>query len=194
MFPDEDACCAYLVAHRWPEGVHCPRCGNAKVYTLEGQSALAVPRVRPADRLSLLASSPGPSSRTRTSLSATGSASSISCSPAKRALARCKSCATWVSAPTKPLGTCATASAPRLIEDIPQAGRHRRSRRNLRRRQRQEPAFEQARRHERTRLRSLKTPVIGAVERKGNVVARVSRTRIKRHAPRLCPRSGLQQG
>jgi len=30
-FPDEDACCAYLVGHRWPEGVACPRCGNVKV-------------------------------------------------------------------------------------------------------------------------------------------------------------------
>jgi transposase-like protein len=26
-FPDEDACCAYLVKHRWPDGVFCPRCG-----------------------------------------------------------------------------------------------------------------------------------------------------------------------
>jgi len=26
-FPDEDACAAYLVAHRWPTGVRCPRCG-----------------------------------------------------------------------------------------------------------------------------------------------------------------------
>ena len=31
-FPDEDACCAYLVGHRWPEGVACPRCGNVKVF------------------------------------------------------------------------------------------------------------------------------------------------------------------
>lgn len=31
MFPHEDACAAYLVARRWPEGVHCPRCGNTKV-------------------------------------------------------------------------------------------------------------------------------------------------------------------
>jgi hypothetical protein len=30
-FPDEDACCAYLVGHRWPDGVACPRCGNVKV-------------------------------------------------------------------------------------------------------------------------------------------------------------------
>ena len=34
LFPDEDACKAYLVVHRWPTGVHCPRCGNTKVYEL----------------------------------------------------------------------------------------------------------------------------------------------------------------
>jgi IS1 family transposase/transposase-like protein len=34
MFPDEDACIAYLVARRWPNGVRCPRCGNEKVYGL----------------------------------------------------------------------------------------------------------------------------------------------------------------
>ena len=33
-FPDEDACDAYLVAHRWPDGVHCPRCGSTRVYPL----------------------------------------------------------------------------------------------------------------------------------------------------------------
>ncbi len=33
-FPDEDACRAYLIARRWSNGVHCPRCGNAKVYAL----------------------------------------------------------------------------------------------------------------------------------------------------------------
>ena len=32
MFPDEDACKAYLQARRWPEGVACPRCGNTKVF------------------------------------------------------------------------------------------------------------------------------------------------------------------
>lgn len=32
--PDDDACKNYLVARRWPEGVCCPRCGNAKVYPL----------------------------------------------------------------------------------------------------------------------------------------------------------------
>jgi transposase-like protein len=32
LFPNEDACKAYLVARRWPEGVHCPRCGNVDVY------------------------------------------------------------------------------------------------------------------------------------------------------------------
>jgi transposase-like protein len=30
-FPDEDACCVYLVGHRWPTGIACPRCGNVNV-------------------------------------------------------------------------------------------------------------------------------------------------------------------
>ena len=30
-FPNEEACCAYLVGHRWPDGIACPRCGNVKV-------------------------------------------------------------------------------------------------------------------------------------------------------------------
>jgi hypothetical protein len=34
MFPDEEACKAYLVARRWPEGVRCPRCGSPAVYDL----------------------------------------------------------------------------------------------------------------------------------------------------------------
>jgi len=34
LFPDEDACDAYLVAHRWPDGVRCPRCGSERVYPL----------------------------------------------------------------------------------------------------------------------------------------------------------------
>jgi len=34
MFPvgDDEACKAYLVARRWPDGVKCPRCGNADLY------------------------------------------------------------------------------------------------------------------------------------------------------------------
>jgi transposase-like protein len=32
LFPSEDACKTYLQARRWPEGVHCPRCGNVDVY------------------------------------------------------------------------------------------------------------------------------------------------------------------
>src|ERR1700722_10013231 len=31
---DDDACSAYLKARRWPAGVHCPRCGNPAVYDL----------------------------------------------------------------------------------------------------------------------------------------------------------------
>lgn len=34
MFPSEDACAAYLVAHRWPDGVHCPRCGSVRVFAM----------------------------------------------------------------------------------------------------------------------------------------------------------------
>jgi IS1 family transposase len=29
---DDEACLRYLVARRWPNGVHCPRCGNADLY------------------------------------------------------------------------------------------------------------------------------------------------------------------
>ncbi len=36
-FPDEEACKAYLVARRWPDGVRCPRCGNPKVYDLRSR-------------------------------------------------------------------------------------------------------------------------------------------------------------
>src|ERR1700733_12590581 len=34
MFPigDDEACKAYLVPRRWPEGVKCPRCGNGDLY------------------------------------------------------------------------------------------------------------------------------------------------------------------
>jgi transposase-like protein len=34
MFPDETACDTYLVEHRWPAGVVCPRCGSDHVYKL----------------------------------------------------------------------------------------------------------------------------------------------------------------
>src|SRR6202453_3470822 len=29
---DEEACQRYLIARRWPQGVHCPRCGNTDLY------------------------------------------------------------------------------------------------------------------------------------------------------------------
>src|SRR5713226_5448972 len=38
MFPHEDACRAYLVARRWPEGVYCPRCGNVKVFPVKSMA------------------------------------------------------------------------------------------------------------------------------------------------------------
>jgi transposase-like protein len=36
-FPDEDSCKEYLVRRRWPMGVRCPRCGNDKVYELKAR-------------------------------------------------------------------------------------------------------------------------------------------------------------
>lgn len=33
-FPHEDACREYLTKNRWPKGVHCPHCGFEKVYDL----------------------------------------------------------------------------------------------------------------------------------------------------------------
>jgi transposase-like protein len=35
LFPNEDACCAYLVGRRWPEGVRCPRCGAEVTHTVK---------------------------------------------------------------------------------------------------------------------------------------------------------------
>ena len=37
QFPDENACKAYLMENRWPDGVHCPRCGHEHVYALESR-------------------------------------------------------------------------------------------------------------------------------------------------------------
>jgi transposase-like protein len=34
-FPNEEACDAYLVAHRWPDGIICPRCGSDRPYPLK---------------------------------------------------------------------------------------------------------------------------------------------------------------
>jgi len=38
LFPTDDACKAYLAKRRWPSGVvTCPRCGNDKVWTLKAR-------------------------------------------------------------------------------------------------------------------------------------------------------------
>ena len=34
-FPDEEHCDAYLTARRWPDGVSCPRCGGLRAYPLK---------------------------------------------------------------------------------------------------------------------------------------------------------------
>jgi len=35
-FPDENACAAYLVEHRWGDVISCPRYGNVAVTSLSG--------------------------------------------------------------------------------------------------------------------------------------------------------------
>jgi transposase-like protein len=37
QFPDETACRDYLMVNRWPEGVKCPRCGNENVHEYAGK-------------------------------------------------------------------------------------------------------------------------------------------------------------
>jgi transposase-like protein len=37
LFPTDEVCKQYLTARRWPAGVRCPRCGNEKVYTLKAR-------------------------------------------------------------------------------------------------------------------------------------------------------------
>jgi transposase-like protein len=38
QFPDESACRLYLAINRWPDGVRCPRCGNDKVHEHKGKA------------------------------------------------------------------------------------------------------------------------------------------------------------
>jgi transposase-like protein len=38
MFQTEEDCAKYLVARRWPNGVRCPRCGNYKVFPVATMS------------------------------------------------------------------------------------------------------------------------------------------------------------
>jgi len=38
MFPDDDACAAWLVSVRWPEGFECPRCGHHHGWALGGKA------------------------------------------------------------------------------------------------------------------------------------------------------------
>lgn len=38
LFPDDDACKAYLAKRRWPNGVRCPRCASERAYPLTTRS------------------------------------------------------------------------------------------------------------------------------------------------------------
>src|SRR5207244_12404720 len=86
----------------------------------------------------------------------------------------CKPFAAPGSGPTKPLGTCATVSAPAARAAISQADRRRRSGRNVCRGQGKEQAQGPGGRGGMGGTGGTgKTIVVGAVRRKGNVVARV---------------------
>jgi transposase-like protein/IS1 family transposase len=37
LFPTDEACKQYLTARRWPAGVRCPRCGNENVWALKAR-------------------------------------------------------------------------------------------------------------------------------------------------------------
>jgi hypothetical protein len=37
QFPTEESCKAFLTEMRWPNGVHCPRCGGTKIYALKAR-------------------------------------------------------------------------------------------------------------------------------------------------------------
>ena len=53
-FPNEDACDAYLVARRWPNGVICPRCGSDRPYELKDyEIQMGMPGLQ-RERLSVL--------------------------------------------------------------------------------------------------------------------------------------------
>ena len=40
LFPDEDACAAWLFEIRWPDGFECPACGHKKCFTLKTRKLL----------------------------------------------------------------------------------------------------------------------------------------------------------
>ena len=47
MFPDDDACAAWLIEMRWPDGFVCPACGHEKGWALRRK--VRVRRLPPAD-------------------------------------------------------------------------------------------------------------------------------------------------
>ena len=50
MFPDDDACAAWLIEMRWPDGFVCPACGHEKGWALRRKAhTLRVRRLPPAD-------------------------------------------------------------------------------------------------------------------------------------------------
>jgi hypothetical protein len=119
LFPegDEDACKAYLKARRWPEGVHCPRCGNPKVYDLKSrQWHWQCEQCAPDGyRFSIIAGTIF--ENTNKPLRDWFKVAHLMLTSKKGMSAR-QLCATWASARSKPLGTWPTKSAPRSLRRI----------------------------------------------------------------------------
>ena len=110
-FPDEDACKAYLVARRWPDGVRCPRCGNPKVYDLKSRQwhwqceQCAPDGYRFSHIAGTIFENTNKPLRDWYKVAHLMLAS-------KKGMSALQIMRSWASVPTKPLGSCATRSEP----------------------------------------------------------------------------------
>jgi len=114
MFPDEDACKAYLTRNRWPDGViRCPRCGFDKVFEHKRPFHWNCYNCSPDGigyRFSVLVGTIF--ENTNKPLRQWFRVMHMMLT-ARKASAPFKSIASWVSVPTKPRSICATRFALR---------------------------------------------------------------------------------
>jgi transposase-like protein len=113
-FPNEEACDAFLVARRWPNGVRCPRCGSDRAYPLASMKyKWECPDCRQggAYRFSHLVGTIF--ENTKIDLKEWFRVIHLMLT-AKKGLSARQVHVIWALALIKPLGTCAIASAPLL--------------------------------------------------------------------------------